>query len=51
MKEQLLELIHKIEICREGKCYECEYFNKYCTDDLIDDIYVFLLEELENGKK
>lgn len=51
MKEQLLELINKLQVCREGKCYACEYFNKYCTDTLIDDIYAFLVKELENEEK
>ena len=49
MKEQLLELIRRVEICREGKCYACEYYKEYCTDDLIDDIYAFL-KELEDGQ-
>jgi hypothetical protein len=40
------ELVKRLQICRAGKCGECHYHNyqKHCTDDLIDDVYNFLLE-------
>ena len=43
------ELIHRIEICRDGLCHECPYSSrdKSCTDTLIDDIYFFLINNQE----
>lgn len=44
--DELDEMIERIEICREGRCGDCIYYEppKSCTDTLIDDLYAFLLK-------